>query len=570
MILHRSSASTRTAAALIAVAVINAALLWHFHDRSWYPVDEGIYATMAERLLGGEVLHAQIQEFHPGYGDFLNATAFRLFGVELVSLRYPLVAGAFLQSLFVFGLLYRRSLILAIAASIASIALGVIHFLNPTPHWYALYGTCALVYWLTWVPQDRWTRLFGAGVIVGTIALFHQLIGVLDGTAVVVVALSEQSRDAVGADRRLAQFLLLAPLLGLVAYLSRAPMIELSGVLLFASWPIAILLRELMRTRTASRDAARVLCSLILGALVSAIPLLLYCGVHGSWRETFHETIFAAVSFGVRKTEAQAWYGALSLAGLYQAMTPATLGDVVNGLFWGTLPLLAGINGLFTLLSHEEPTDGRSLPIVSAFYAMSALFMQNYIYLFFSAGLSLGAALWWATSRGRITRAAGGACAVALSVIAVAFHAAQPSTRSNVEMLRGIDVLSGEWAEPLARARLRLDRVEQVPYASVVNVISTSVPAGAPIFALPNDPEIYFLTARKNPFNFFNTSIGIQNEAALNAVLDRLRAEPPAIVTFRPQDQYTTWSSRAIMEYVRRHYDRIAEAGGVEIYRIRP
>ena len=564
-----SHAKGRTVAVFTVIAVFNAALLWHFHDRYWYPVDEGIYATMAERLLDGEVLHVHIQDFHPGYGDFLNAAAFRLFGVELVSLRYPLVAGAFLQSLFVFGVFRRESLPIASAAAIASVALGVVQFLNPTPHWYALYGTCALLYWLTWAPRDGWMRLVGAGAIVGTIGLFHQLLGVLVGTAVLVVALQEQSRNAEGVDRRLAQFLMLAPLMGLAAYVVRAPMIEFSGVLLFASWPMALLLRALLQTRTANRDAARVVLFIASGALVSTIPLLLYCAINGSWRETLHETVFAALSFGVRTAEAQPWYSMLSLGALYQAATFSTPGDVVNGLFWAILPVVAGINGLFTVLSREKWNGhGAALPTVAAFYALSSLFMQNAIYLFFTAGLSLAGVLWWLSPRGPAARVAGCVSALALSAIAVAFHAAQPSTRSNIEMLRGTDVLSGEWMKPLERVSLRLDRVEQFPYATVVDVINTSVPAGAPIFALPNAPEIYFLTGRQNPFNFFNTSIGIQSDAALAAVLERLRAEPPAIVTFRPQDQYNNWASRAIMEHVRRHYDRIANAGGVEIYRI--
>jgi hypothetical protein len=561
----------RAVAVFTAVAAVNIFLLWHFHDRYWYPVDEGIYATIAERVLAGEVLHVQIQDFHPGYGDFLNAAAFRLFGVDLVSLRYPLIAGAFLQSSFVFALLYRRSLLLASCAAVASIALGVIQFLNPTPHWYALFGTCALLYWLSKAPVQHWMRLVGAGVLVGTITLFHQFVGVLAGTGVLIVALQERSGDADGGDRRLAQMLLLLPLAGLLLYLARSPAVEFSGLLLFACWPLAILLRELKDTRTANRDAARVVVSLVTGALLSSVPLLLYCAAHRSGQETLQESMFAAVSLGFRKSDAQPWYGLLPLAGFYQASTPSTLGDVANGLFWIVLPLLAAMNGLFTLVASEQDRGAgtNAVPTISACYAVSSLYMQDAIYLYFSAGLSLTSVFWWVSARSRASRIAGAAVAVALAVIAVAFHAAQPSTRSNRELLSGRNVLSGASAEPLTRASLRLDQVEQLPYATVVNIINTTVAAGAPIFAVPNDAELYFLTGRRNTFRFYNTALGIQSNTDLAGVLDRLRRNPPAVVTFRPADQYNTWASSAIMEYVRKHYERVSSVSGVEIYRVR-
>ena len=99
-----------------------------------------------------------------------------------------------------------------------------------------------------------------------------------------------------------------------------------------------------------------------------------------------------------------------------------------------------------------------------------------------------------------------------------------------------------------------------------MNVIQTNVPPGSSIFALPNDSTLYFLSQRRNPFRFYNTDLSIQNTNELNAVLDRLQAEPPRLVTFRPADQYNTWSSRAVMEYIRKHYDRIDSVGGVEVY----
>lgn len=554
-------------AAFIVAVMTNAVVLWHFHDRYWYPVDEGVYATIAERLLAGEVLHTQIQDFHPGYGDFLNAAAFRMFGVDLLSLRYPLIAGALLQSVFVFALLHRRSALLAACAAVASVTLGVIHFLNPTPHWYALFGMCALVYWLERIPRHHWMRLVGAGVLVGIITLFHQLVGVLVAAGVLAVTLDEESGNARGADTRLAQALLLLPLIGLVVYLWRSPAMEWTGLLLFASWPVAVLVRTIRCTRTANASAARVALSLAMGAVLSTIPLAVYCTVHGSTKETVRESLFSALSLGVRNAEAQSWYALTPLVALYQVFAPSTPADVANGLFWTALPLLAAFNGLFILTSNEGRRSLYALPTVSAFYGISSLYMQDVIYLFFSAGVSMASILWWLSRHPLPVKIAGALTASGLAAVAIAFHAAQPATRTNIEMLHGTNVLRGAWAEPLKRAHLHLYAVEQFPYASVVNFIDTKVALDARIFAVPNDAQLYFLTGRLNPFRFYNTGLGIQSDIELAGVLQTLRTQPPAVITFRPSDQYNTSASNAIMEYVRGHYERVASFGEVEIFR---
>src|SRR5262245_39088166 len=68
-----------TSISLFALAsLFSAVLLWYFHDRFWYPIDEGNFSTVAQRILSGEVLHLQVQDIHPGYINFLNAAAFRL------------------------------------------------------------------------------------------------------------------------------------------------------------------------------------------------------------------------------------------------------------------------------------------------------------------------------------------------------------------------------------------------------------------------------------------------------------------------------------------------------------
>lgn len=58
--------------------------------RGWVPSDEGTLAESAEHVLRGELPHRDYHDGYTGLLGYLNATAFRLFGTNLASMRYML------------------------------------------------------------------------------------------------------------------------------------------------------------------------------------------------------------------------------------------------------------------------------------------------------------------------------------------------------------------------------------------------------------------------------------------------------------------------------------------------
>ncbi len=109
-------------------------ILFQFHDRSWWPPDEGAYAHVAERILAGEVLNLTIQDIHACYINFAKPLAFAKFGDPLVSLRYPLAAMGLVQAGVMFALFACRGAVAAVVASVALTALSFVQFPNPTAH----------------------------------------------------------------------------------------------------------------------------------------------------------------------------------------------------------------------------------------------------------------------------------------------------------------------------------------------------------------------------------------------------------------------------------------------------
>src|SRR5215213_2289893 len=182
----------RSAAALILVVLISTIIMIIYHNRFWALTDEGIYAHVADRILLGQVLHRDVQDLYPGYLNFANAAAFSLFGVRMVSMRYPLAVLTVVQAGLMFLILRNRGVTTAIVGALALTALGFIQFLNPTANWYTLFLAVLTVAWLSWSPAGPVSRDVVTGLLVGSTFLFRQLSGVFLASGVLVFLLLER------------------------------------------------------------------------------------------------------------------------------------------------------------------------------------------------------------------------------------------------------------------------------------------------------------------------------------------------------------------------------------------
>jgi hypothetical protein len=553
--------------------LLNAALLWHFHDRYWYPTDDGFYAHIAERLLDGEVLNRDIQDIHPGYINFLHATAFRLFGLDIVSLRYPLVLASLLLCGFTFAVLQRRDVVLAAMISVAINALGVVQFVDPTANWYCLPLTVFLAWWMLRVPAGHPARLAGAGFIVGVLTLFRHLSGVWVAMGLLVLVLLERSSDARGRNVLFARVLVATMLAAIAGYLVLTTVLEPGGLLFMGAWPIAILAWMFINAKTSNAEVAAIVASISLGAAAAALPLVVYHAYHGSLTIWLTDIVFAAAGETELPFFRGDWYGALPIVGAHQALSSFDPVKIANGLYWVVLPLLSAVNGLQIMRALRTSVSARELvlPVLGSFYALVALLLQGPLYLYYTAGLSLASVAWLGATGSRSRRTVLAVLTVALTVIAIVFHAGQSRFRTPNQILAGVRV-SNVWAGGeggLARCSLRLDRADRDLYGQLVRVIQAETRPDESILVLPNDAELYFLASRRNPTRFFNAALGITSDEQLNDVMSTLTDRPPRLVAFRPDDKYNTDRIRQAMRYVKSTYQHFATIGGLELYRLR-
>ncbi len=559
----------RAPAAVVAL-LATSCLLYAYHDQFWYPPDEGNYAHVAQRILAGETLNLQVQDVHPGYISFVNAAALRVFGADLVSLRYPIVLAGLAQAAVLFFVFPRQDPWRAAVASIALTALGAIQFLNPTAHWYclALVTMLMAVLGTTRGPHLQSARLLLAiGLLIGTIILFRQLTGFLVGIGALAFLLWDAGERA--ARRRaalLGRALAATMAVALAAYLALAT--DISGLVLFGVWPLALLGRLASRPQASNREVARIAGTVAAGMALAALPLAAYHLWHGSVQAWADDVGPAAVALTRLDFFERNNFAALIYHAARQMVTTPSVPAILNGFYWVTLPLLAAVNGFVVLRRIGRAGSTAALPVMptlAVFYAVVSVHFQIPVYLYYSAGLSLASLLWLAPHASPLAARASVAVALVLAVTGVYFQAGQPASRGIAGILRGDRVLSMR-ASTLPHNSLRIDPEEGRRYASLVELIRREVPAGEAIFAVPSNAELYFMAERRNPFRFYNTALGVRSDEDLALVERTLRDDPPRLVTFNRDDKYNTPRSLRIMETVRTRYAVIGGIDSFEVY----
>ena len=154
------------ARALFAFVFLLSAVYMATHlKRGWVPMDEGMWGKSAEYVLAGQLPHRDYLESYTGGLTYLNALAFRVFGVNSASMRYALYL-FFLAWLPAFYYIACRFVSPPVASALTflAVAWGVPNYAGPTPSWYnlffATFGMAALLRYIE-VQKLRWLVVAG-------------------------------------------------------------------------------------------------------------------------------------------------------------------------------------------------------------------------------------------------------------------------------------------------------------------------------------------------------------------------------------------------------------------------
>jgi hypothetical protein len=404
-ILKKSESSIIQLAVLAAVMLIAGTYTAVHIGKGWVPADDGALSQSALRVFQGQLPHRDFGEIYTGGLSFIHAFAFRMLGVNLMSLRICvfLFFLAWLPAVYYIGLRF-TSAIGAGAITLLAVSWSYPNYPAAMPSWYnlffATFGAAALLRYLE-VRTRRW--LFIAGVCGGASILVKVIGAYYIAGVLLFLTFLEQSESAEHEIEnsspqhnwpfRLftggALLLFLATLIRVLhARLGKSeiyhfvlPSAALVGLILLGEWNL--------RARTAQRFKS-IFCSLIPFLSGIAVPIIIflipYARSGGVWNFLFGVTSSAVARssdlgvvrpIGVEKlfyilpligVLAAAMYwdrfqgktvgAALGLGATVIALKAYQTGDMVNGIWFSAALLTPAVVLLGALLVWLRRKDG--------------------------------------------------------------------------------------------------------------------------------------------------------------------------------------------------------------------
>jgi hypothetical protein len=553
---------------LLAGVLFAALVLGHFYARFWWPPDEGVFAYIAQRMLAGDRLNGDIQDIHVGLVHFVHAAAFWLFGEDIRSLRYPLAVLTAIQSALGCVLLWRRSLVLALAGAAGSAALSFVIFLNPSANWYALFLAILLMVVLDRSPKAAAWRNLAVGAILAATFAMRQLSGVFLAIGAIAWLLGER-HDGEEGNAWLARSLIAIMLAGLLFYLLR--LAHWPSVVLLGIGPVVLLAAALRRASLGSGATLRLLLQLALGSLPVAAPLLAYHLINGTLGSWFDDAFVVALSLPQLAFFTQQSFADLAAIATLSLIHPESLRAAANGLFWLVLlvlPLALGLGTLRRCRYGASQASWDAAPFVACCFAMVSAHFESPIYLAHSTAAVLLGWLWLraaAPDARPVRRWLAAGMVGFLATISLAFQAAQPLERNIAGIMRGL-TLPLDAPQGIPGARIAMSGEDRDVYTQLMDFIDAHARACDTVLALPMHPQINFLSRRRAPFRFFSSALGLRSDkdvADAEAIL--LRA-PPAVVVWREDDKYNTAPALALIDWLMRRYVPAGQAGPFRLF----
>jgi hypothetical protein len=520
---------------LAAVWVGGGLLGWAYLGRGWIAHDVGTLGQAAERVLSGELPHRDFVDVYTGGQAMLHALAFRVLGVEAMALRWTFF-GAFLLWLPAVWYVARRFAgpWLAATATLLSAAATLPVYPEGMPSWYNLFlataGTACVIRY-TRDRRPRWLVLAGAA---GGVSMLFKIVGLYYVGGVLLFLIWLETTDDAGTRGHAnstnmdAAYRVFAAMVCAVLAFSALYVVAAGGgraaLLHFLIPPfaavalVAVSLLDPTGWSSADRFASlvRTVGPLLAGVLA---PVAVFCVpylVSGSMGALYNGVFVlprARLEFPAENTlPVLGFLPAIALVAWMAARTRAVvllggavvLGalvmshlDVVYRVVWWTLisagPVVAAAGAW---RAHADQRTGAVLLLAVFGYAnLVQLPYSAPIYFLYAAPLLLLLALALVgDAEGPHARRLLGLVA-ALCVFFVVrvdagfihhlgfrYRAHEATERLELPRARGIRVSANDKAE-MEQLVATLDRVE---------------PGGA-ILALPDAPEVYFLSARANP-----------------------------------------------------------------------
>lgn len=562
-----SKQNLHTVVSLITVSTSCFLIVYFYHDKFWWPPDDGAYAYVADLINQGAVLNRDIQDIHMGYINFTNAYSLKLFGDDFISLRYPLMILTVLQSVFICYLFTAANKMSALIAALLMSSLTFVQFINPTANWYALFLITLIIFTLQITTPATKFRIELIGFLLMTIFLYRQPSGVFAGIGTIsyLIYEADHSTNINNLSNKLLARVILGVFLALlVIYLFKKT--NLYGALVFGSWPILVLALQIKDTRVSNVSTLRFLYRLSIGSIAGILPLIVYHIKHDSLQVWFEDTVLIAFKLTSFDFFNNYSYDFMLSYSINSIVMFENIASVINALFWITILLTPVFYGalLIKRLQQDKNTI-EPLGYIPIFFMLVSIHYQIPIYLFYSVALTLVAILWLLQNLKTRIAITANIFLLVICILGLFFHAGQPLARGLAGTLNGERHMERESCG-LEHCSIKADPDTVRKYQRLVTLALDHTEADDMILTIPFNPEINYLSKRVSPIRFFNTALGIYSIEELNKVIAILGQNRTKLVFYDARDKYNTKLSNKLVDYIKEHYQFLGNQDGMEVY----
>jgi len=522
----------QTRLAVLFALIINAGILIVFHDQYWWPQDDGVFAYLADQILKERVYGVDFYDIHPGYHSFVNALMMKIFGHEMVVMRYPIIVMGAAQSMIAAYLLRQHGFIIAVLASVTITGIGFVQLMTASPTWYALFFAFMCVFIVS-VFKHSLKRSFALGVMIGLCFMFRHPSGIFLGFGVLAYfiyhSFFENQRQA--APRYLC-YALLAMIIASLAVYSYLLFASFAFVLLGA-FPILALLLIGMMGRLDDQALLKGIVPSGLGAIAAILPMIIYQMAYGDLGSWFYHSFLTGSK--ILETgfffKSGYWHYPVGFFQLFfnDGLNPAW---IIKAAYWVLIlsfPFVLGliaIRGMITPYQQNKRVHGSIF--IALFFGIVSFYYQIPMYFYNSIALSVIVILMHISIQERWQKLSVMVGLLFIIMTAFFFETAPSSTvfkhdyrPSDIRRL-GVEITDEQ------------DRV----YMHLLDVIERNSKDNDPIYVYPMNPEIYYLSQRKNPFPYYGSSFYIYDENGYISFYNSIQEMMPALVIYNTGTKY--------------------------------
>jgi hypothetical protein len=553
----------------LAVAASTLLVLVYYHASYIEIHDDGVFAYVASRLLDGARLNLDVVSFHSGFLHFIHTLTFRLFGVDFVSLRYPLLLSNFLHVMIVYAIFRERGVAFSLVAVLLALSTSCILYNNPTGNWYTQLCFWSLCLILVHIPEHQKSRYLWSGMVLGTCFLFRQLSFAFLSLGYLAFLAGESKYQHKGrsVDQNpdgilISRVILLAAGLPFVFYALGG--VNPDGILLFSLMPLFLYFRLASRSQL---EISRLLsCGILtmVGAAMVLAPFVLFISFNydlSLWLEHTFVRPFALHEAEHKKLMFFLW---LPYFGVQEVLVnPFNPVVLLNSVIWSILPFLSLVLGLVILRSKSRLVT-HPLPILALNYGLVAVYYEIPIYLIFTLTPTLTALL-FLTDR-KFERFAM-IVAIGLSAVLFYYHAGQPQERGVLGILRGTRLPSEACRLPYCS--LQVGHEVNETYSKLYKILKPLVADGATFYAFPYNPELFFLLdvpPHKSGYHFL---IDIRTREELNRLERAFEEDPPKVLVVDLTDKAAGAYAQELWAGMKNRYVHVDQVDTVEIFKLR-